>query len=777
MDRCSVATDQIGHGEPGPLSATAPFPDGESARVTRDDQRPEPANALRRWSFAVIADTHLNPVDDVSTSPWQTNAAANARSRAIVAELNAAGVDFVVHLGDMIHPIPSHPDYPVAAARFHAIFSDLAVPLYVVPGNHDVGDKPIAWTPAPAIDATFLATYREHFGNDRYAFDHETATFVVVDAQLLNAPMQEAADHDAWLATTLADARARGRRIFVVMHYPLYLHHPTEQSHYDNLDEPARSRVLELIVDHGVEAVFAGHVHNFFYDHLSGIDFYVAPSTAFVRHDYAELFRVGPADQEHGRADAAKLGYFIVDVTDTGHVVHHRRTASLTLASHENLTCRPVVRTRPATTRSSPPMVLDLRHRWADEAEIPHTGGVDEMGRKLVRNDYVLQALFELGLWNLRVPAGDLTAPVARKRIVDLHRWGMRWSVFTWCADVERLAAALDGVADAVDDIEIIGPSGPGAMQPWAESIRHLRTVHGGTITWSPLQGHDTHGLEEPADAEPRPTVHAIRHGMSPGLDELRAGFMSAADRALIGDLFERVTVRVGEHHDVWESIEAADAAGKAHGFGVNVHVQAAADVPSTVTAERTMIERVVAALTASSVHPDTRVIFDTFVDHDRGYFPRVGLFDRRFNPRTGANIVATLGTILATFDPHIDPIIVLPEGLIDGATALVVDRTGARRVTVVRGRTVAAATDDAATSTVHSGPVTRVDLASGTVVEEVWSCELADTHVRFGIDTGTASGGSSQSLSSNAHVVLPTVDLAAWRSRDLIIDRWVDDR
>ena len=43
---------------------------------------------------------------------------------------------------------------------------------------------------------------------------------------------------------------------------------------------------------------------------------------------------------------------------------------------------------------------------------------------------------------------------------------------------------------------------------------------------------------------------------------------------------------------------------------------------------------RVAEAVEAARRHPDTVVFLDTFMDHDRGYYPRHGLIDRRFNPR-----------------------------------------------------------------------------------------------------------------------------------------------
>lgn len=101
------------------------------------------------FEFAILADTHLGPVDGVSPSPWKMNRLANARAKAVVADLNRRKPAFVVHLGDMVHPLPRPPDYTPAAKRFHDIFASLAMPLHLVPGNHDIDEKPTRWSPAP----------------------------------------------------------------------------------------------------------------------------------------------------------------------------------------------------------------------------------------------------------------------------------------------------------------------------------------------------------------------------------------------------------------------------------------------------------------------------------------------------------------------------------------------------------------------------------------------------------------------------------------------------
>ena len=64
--------------------------------------------------------------------------------------------DFVLHLGDIVHPVPSLPTFAEAVDRFKSIASQIAMPLHVVPGNHDVGDKKVEWMPADQVCEDYL---------------------------------------------------------------------------------------------------------------------------------------------------------------------------------------------------------------------------------------------------------------------------------------------------------------------------------------------------------------------------------------------------------------------------------------------------------------------------------------------------------------------------------------------------------------------------------------------------------------------------------------------
>ena len=136
------------------------------------------ALGARLFSFAVIADTHLNQGETTCNSPFEINRLANGRLRHVVRDLNTRDVAFVVNLGDLVHPVPAIPDlYAAAAERFQEQVAELRYPLHLVPGNHDVGDKPIDWAPAGVVTDAFLDLWSQYFGPHYYGFDHGECRF------------------------------------------------------------------------------------------------------------------------------------------------------------------------------------------------------------------------------------------------------------------------------------------------------------------------------------------------------------------------------------------------------------------------------------------------------------------------------------------------------------------------------------------------------------------------------------------------------------------------
>ena len=267
----------------------------------------------RLFTFAVVTDTHVNFGETECNSEFEINKRANGRLRHVVRDLNRHDLAFVMHLGDVVHPVPALTDlYEQAAARFHEVAAELRHPLYLAPGNHDIGDKPIVWGPGGVVREEFIELWNKNFGPNYQAFDHGDCRFYLVDAQIINSGLAHRGRADGLVGSRSGRGRRRGKApLSRHAHYPPFLTEAGEDEHFDNIAEPGRSWLLNLLGRHGAEALFSGHVHNFWYNRHGGTDYYALPSTAFVRQDYAEIFRASPPPEtEGGRSDFAKLGYF-----------------------------------------------------------------------------------------------------------------------------------------------------------------------------------------------------------------------------------------------------------------------------------------------------------------------------------------------------------------------------------------------------------------------------------------------------------------------------------
>jgi 3',5'-cyclic AMP phosphodiesterase CpdA len=602
--------------------------DQPSQRASID--HPQPLGKLL-FTFAVVADTHVNQEEGKASSDFAVNRLSNARNRFVIHEINRAAPAFVLHLGDIVHPTPIHPGYATAAAAFHALAAELQCPLYLTPGNHDVGDKPGDWLPVPSVNDDFLSLYRQHFGEHYYSFNANACHFVIIDAQIINSGLRCEAEQRRWLEEGLAAHSSR--RIFLCSHYPPYLFDADEESHYDNIDEPGRSWLLALCARYKVEALFAGHVHNFWY-HLQGeTEIYLLPSTAFVRLDYSEMFRVEPAP-ERGRNDAPKLGFFLVEVHERGHVAHATRTFGAELAQGATPD-RPIERVAPVHTKSivQSPIGIDLRYPWAERVEVAASGALDEFGRKAARNDYPLMSLWEMGIRRLRVPIGDLSNTETRERMRVLKRMGHEFTVYSHGLPSGSMSRVLKENIHLVETLEII--AGRREVDKLVKHVLELKATAPINVHLSKLQRQDDvqhHG---------EPARHVIQCGFSIGeIGQIHELLESGDARAAFDGFLFTVVRDASPSEDIARISTMMQEIGK-RGCA---YVRLAADNPAVAMEDDLAnANRVAEAAIAAFAFPDVYVLLDTFADVDRGYFPRAGLVDRKYNPRIAGDVCRNL--------------------------------------------------------------------------------------------------------------------------------------
>ena len=604
----------------------------------------------RLYRFVVVADTHVNPEDARSTSPFAVNARANERAKAVFADVERWAPSFIVHVGDIVHPVPEQSTFRAACERFKAIVAGLRTPLHLVAGNHDIGDKPLDWMPAGTVTQGYVDEYRSIFGPDFYSFDKEGCHFIVLNAQTLNSGLSAENEQRIWLERDLATHR--GARTFLFMHYPPFVSDRDEPSNYDNVDEPARSWLLGLIEKYTPEALFAGHVHHQWYDLWSQTEIYILPSTAFTRQDYSELFKVGPAG-EYGRDEVQKLGYYLVDVHEKGHVAHFIRLEEIDRRSNVSFGGKPLESPVHTKTNVFAPVGVDMRHAWIEWLDIAATGGVQEFERKHTRSDYPALALWEMGVRKLRVPLQDLLDWRVRERMTLLKRLGHRYTAYVFGVPKAKALASLYEHRGLLDALEVI-LNWDGARRHAGE-LSELRKGLGLRVFLSKLR------RKEDARHDGSRYSHFINHGFVLSERAQMEEWLRAFDADPGIDGF---VLRLPWQRSAWTELLAARDLGASLRIGMAANVRIAAENPAeAVNDDARIANRVAETVFAALTCPELDVFFDSFVDVDRNYFPHHALVDRRYDPRAASYVYRQLHAALGSQSEALSPVGMATEG------------------------------------------------------------------------------------------------------------------
>lgn len=567
------------------------------------------------FQFAVISDTHIRLQNATEEGGYASNRLFNERAKYVVKCLNRLQPELVIHLGDVVHPIPALMVHRKAVEKAVDIFSRIKADFYVLPGNHDIGDKPNAWLPAPVVKEDSQKKFNQFWGPTYRSFSKGNCQIICLDTPVMNSGLDRETKQKAWLEGELHRAREKNLRILVFMHYPLFICDPQELLHYDNIDEPARTWLLNVFDKFNVEAVFSGHVHNVFVGIHKNTKFYSLPSTAFVRPEYSELASIGPED-EYGRNDVAKLGFFLVKVFEDRHEVIPIRTygtgklvAGLQGIDPLELTGEP----------SQLPGVT-LRRGWARRVELA-ADGLDEFKRKEAYRDWLLAALLELGVKKLRVPFADLANVYSLGRISDLIQLGFEFTLFSLGIPDEHTLSTIKTNANLLANWEIILPEY--AASDIGSAVKRARGVFTGPIYFAPVVP-----IKENAEGS-NTFQHFASHGFSSAQKDEAEEWLSIIDerKTTVG-----LTFRVSPWDEPARTLREIEQAGNCHKL-INLQFPRS-DEGVRFDDDALIQEFILKAYRASRTMKDTIVFLDTFIDSDRGYYPRNGLIDRRFNPR-----------------------------------------------------------------------------------------------------------------------------------------------
>lgn len=200
-----------------------------------------------------------------------------------------------------------------------------------------------------------------------------------------------------------------------------------------------------------------------------------------------------------------------------------------------------------------------------------------------------------------------------------------------------------------------------------------MRERSGASVYLSKLRMH------EDAKFDGAKFSHFINHGFVPAereqLRELMDG--DGLRGAVDGFVF-----RVARRESPWEALGTLAELGKELDVGILAHVRLAGEGPADAHMDdHANACRVAETVFASLLWPDLITCIDTFMDVDRGYFPRSGFIDRRYDPRPAARVYANLHSALG--DRHLEPVARLVARAGDELFALVLPEEKQNSVTL----------------------------------------------------------------------------------------------
>ena len=575
------------------------------------------------FEFVVISDSHYMLDPGGSSLEFGNRRKQSGRREVALRMAAALTPKFMVHNGDMVQ------EYPDNLERFYKSMGESLeqmracdVEPYYVAGNHDIGDKPDPTAPASHVSQEVLDWYHRRFGKSWYSFDQEDCHFVVLNSQIMNGTLPDAAEQEAWVEKDLAEHAKK--RLFILLHMPPYLFDETEPSmgHYDNLANPARAWLLDLVRVYRVEMLLAGHVHFAFFDRLAETRYAVLASPVFTRPGFSCLF-AGPPPPQRGRDDVPKFGFYLMRVRADKTDLHFIRTSGL-----ERLPPNTEERliTRVSGTLPQSPLGLTLSQPLATVAEIPRAWPAAI--REKVRNDYPLLACIEMGVGYVRAPLTDFQDTFQRRRLEILRQEGVKLDAVVIFSEELDILDAMQQVHPRIDGLEIQIVETLYPSEKCIEVIKVLQERFGVSVTLSPII------CREPTSGKQFPR---FRFGYTPqeipSLNQFLVGNRVAIDR---------IICKLDNDQSLCNQIrEVAEITPLSHISNVDFSFE------FSVTDDQANANLAAEALFSMATMPESRIYFEPFSDLDRTMDVTHGLLDTLCNPRPASRVLQSLNTIM----------------------------------------------------------------------------------------------------------------------------------
>lgn len=205
--------------------------------------------------FLQLSDPQFGFMDNNKSISAETEAMNKA-----VTAINQLKPPFVVIIGDFVNNSKSKEQ--IAAYKSMIAQIDSSVKVYMIPGNHDIGK----------VSRASIDNYKKNYGETHFSFRYGDCAFIGIDSNIIKEEDKEREEVQfKWLEQELQktkDARFK----FVFTHCSVFLKRMDEPVNYSNFSLPMREKYVRLFQKYGVNAIFAGHLHNNAYGKVGNME-------------------------------------------------------------------------------------------------------------------------------------------------------------------------------------------------------------------------------------------------------------------------------------------------------------------------------------------------------------------------------------------------------------------------------------------------------------------------------------------------------------------------
>lgn len=195
-------------------------------------------------------------------------------------EINKLKPAFVVITGDFVNNRTD--TNQIKAFKQLTTLISKRIPVYLIPGNHDVGQIP---------GKESLDFYFKHYTSDKFEFEYKGLQFIGINSSLINSGTEEEKVQLNWLKEKLYGIKNR----IIFSHHPFFIADLNEKDNYSNIPLQKRLDYMQLFKNHGVKMIFAGHYHN----------------NSIAQYDGIEMITTTAVGKQLGKAES---GFRIVKV-------------------------------------------------------------------------------------------------------------------------------------------------------------------------------------------------------------------------------------------------------------------------------------------------------------------------------------------------------------------------------------------------------------------------------------------------------------------------------